>query len=218
MSLAVDHLVVAAATLDEGVAWCEGTLGITPAPGGRHALFGTHNRLFKIASETFPQAYFETIAIDPGAPAPSRRRWFGLDDPGLRARLAQGPRLIHFVARSDCLERDRRCLIEAGEEPGEPVHASRDTPHGRLAWEILVRPDGSLAHGGALPTLIQWRAEHPTGAMPDSGVTLRSLECRGLPARVRETLGLRGVAWSDATRPSLRAVLATPRGEVTLRT
>ena len=36
--VAVDHLVIAAATLDEGVAWCEATLGVTPGPGGRHAI------------------------------------------------------------------------------------------------------------------------------------------------------------------------------------
>jgi hypothetical protein len=30
----LDHLVVAARTLDEGVAWCEATLGVTPGPGG----------------------------------------------------------------------------------------------------------------------------------------------------------------------------------------
>ena len=52
-AVAVDHLVVAAATLDEGVAWCERTLGVTPAPGGKHALFGTHNRLLAIGSAAF---------------------------------------------------------------------------------------------------------------------------------------------------------------------
>ena len=31
----LDHLVVMAASLDEGVAWCEATLGVTPGPGGQ---------------------------------------------------------------------------------------------------------------------------------------------------------------------------------------
>ena len=44
-----------------------GKLGITPGPGGQHPLMGTHNRLFSIASAAYPQAYFEIIAIDPGA-------------------------------------------------------------------------------------------------------------------------------------------------------
>ena len=60
----VDHLVVAAATLAQGVAWCEATLGLTPGPGGKHPLMGTHNRLLKIATAAFPEAYLEIIAID----------------------------------------------------------------------------------------------------------------------------------------------------------
>jgi hypothetical protein len=47
---AVDHLVIAAASLEEGVAWCEATLGVTPGPGGEHPLMGTHNRLLRIAT------------------------------------------------------------------------------------------------------------------------------------------------------------------------
>ena len=32
--LQLDHLVVGAASLAQGVAWCENTLGVTPGPGG----------------------------------------------------------------------------------------------------------------------------------------------------------------------------------------
>ena len=32
----VDHLVVLAADLASGVAWCQRTLGITPTAGGEH--------------------------------------------------------------------------------------------------------------------------------------------------------------------------------------
>ena len=46
---------------------------ITPGSGGRHALMGTHNRVFAIGSEAFPRAYFEIIAIDPDAPDPAAR-------------------------------------------------------------------------------------------------------------------------------------------------
>ena len=52
----LDHLVVAARSLDEGAAWCEATLGIVPGPGGKHPLMGTHNRLFPIASDRHPRA------------------------------------------------------------------------------------------------------------------------------------------------------------------
>ena len=67
MTAQIDHLVVAATSLAEGVAWCESTLGVTPGPGGEHPLMGTHNRLFSIASVGYPAAYFEIIAINPEA-------------------------------------------------------------------------------------------------------------------------------------------------------
>jgi len=216
VSVALDHLVVAAATLEQGVAWCEATLGITPGPGGQHVAFGTHNRLVRIASETFPQAYLEIIAIDPAGQT-SRQRWFALDDPAMQARLAEGPRLIHFVARSTMLDMHRWGLINVGHRPGEPVRASRRTPQGLLEWEILVRDDGAFECGGALPTLIQWRGPHPTEAMPDSGVVLRSLTLRGLGARARDVLRLRGVQVASDPGPALTAVLATPQGDVTLQ-
>ena len=63
----IDHLVVLASSLDEGAQWCEAVLGVTPGPGGEHALMGTHNRLLSLASPAYPQAYLELIAINPGA-------------------------------------------------------------------------------------------------------------------------------------------------------
>lgn len=213
---AVDHLVVAAATLAQGAAWCEALLGITPGPGGKHALMGTHNRLFSIATDAFPLAYFEIVAIDPDAPPPGRPRWFGLDDPALQARIAQQPRLVHMVARSAVLDLHRRGLVAAGLQPSEPVHAARDTPDGRLEWQIMLRPDGTLLCGGALPTLIQWQGPHPAERMPASGVSLRALSLRGVPDGARTVLALRGVSHDAGAGPALRALLATPLGEITL--
>jgi len=213
----LDHLIVAAATLAEGVAWCEKVLGVTPGPGGQHPLMGTHNRLLKIATPSFEEVYLEIIAIDPAAATPQRVRWFGLDEPERRASLAQGPRLIHVVARSPQLDMHRFGLIQICLQPGEPVKAGRDTPQGPLAWQILVRDDGRLLCGGALPTLIQWDGRHPTQAMPDSGVTLSALTLRGVPARARDVLRLQGVAVQETpAAPALTAVLQTPRGEVVL--
>jgi hypothetical protein len=210
--VAVDHLVVAARSLAEGVSWCEATLGVTPGPGGQHPLMGTHNRLLKIASAAFEQAYLEIIAIDPEAAPPGRIRWFGMDTLDLSA----GPRLIHVVGRSPMIDMHRWGLINVGVKPGEPVKAGRETPQGRLSWQILVRDDGQLNGGGALPTLIQWEGRHPTEAMPDSGVVLKSLVLNGVPDRVRDVLRLRGVSVSDAAGPALKATLGTPLGDVTL--
>lgn len=214
----VDHVVVAAATLAEGAAWCEATLGVAPGPGGAHPLFGTHNRLLKIATAAHPQAYLEIIAIDPAAPAPARPRWFGLDDAALRSALRSGPRLLHVVVATSDLDADRSALAALGWDAGEPLRASRDTAAGRLEWELLVRADGRLLAGGALPTLIQWRGPHPTAAMPASGIALRSLTLRALPAPVRDLLALDGVQMVDGPGPAVEACFDTPLGAVTLRT
>lgn len=211
--VAVDHLVVAAASLEAGVAWCEATLGVSPGPGGQHPLMGTHNRLLKIASDAYPLAYLEIIAIDPQAPPPTRRRWFGMDE----LDLSTGPRLIHWVGRSPMLDMHRWGLITVGQNPGDPVKAGRDTPQGPLSWQILLRDDGLLSCGGALPTLIQWQGRHPAEAMPDSGVVLKSLALRGLPDRARDVLRLRAVALSSGEGPVLAAVFSTPLGDVTLQ-
>ncbi len=212
----VDHLVVAAASLDQGVAWCEATLGVTPGPGGRHALMGTHNRLLTIADAVFPQAYFEIIAIDPDAPPPGRARWFGLDEAALQQRIAVQPRLVHLVARCTDLQAQRRALLGAGFDPGDVLSAGRDTPQGRLQWQNTVRADGRPGQGGALPTLIQWSGAHPTAAMPASGVTLHSLALCGLPEAARAALRLQGVKCLPPPGAALRATLATPLGVVTL--
>jgi hypothetical protein len=212
--VAVDHLVVAAATLDEGVRWCEATLGVTPGPGGKHALMSTHNRLFTIAGGGIPEAYFEIIAIDPEAPPPGRARWFGLDV----IDLAAGPRLMHWVGRSADIEAHLAALRSVGIDAGEALAASRDTPAGLLRWRIAVRRDGALQFGGALPTLIEWGERNPAATMPASGVTLRSLALRGLPARCVDALGLQALQNASDSGPALSAQLDTPRGPVTLTT
>ena len=179
MKAELDHLVVIASTLDDGVRWCEATLGITPGPGGSHPLMGTHNRLLRIDGPGFEYAYLEIIAVDPMAlptRAPGLKRWFDLDDPALTKRLAQyGPQLCHWVARTPDVEAARTALRLLRIERGPVLSASRMTPAGLLEWKITVRDDGHRLFGGALPTLIQWGAVHPVGQMAPSAVRLQAL-------------------------------------------
>ncbi len=212
MSIALDHLVVAAANLDEGARWCEATLGVTPGPGGKHTLMGTHNRLLRIADAAFPQAYFEIIAIDADAAPPQRRRWFGLD----AIDLAAGPRLLHWVARCAALDEQLAALRAAGFDAGTAIAIARDTPRGRLEWRIGVRDDGHLACGGALPSLIEWGALHPSDALPASGLSLHSLKLRGVPLAAAQALRCPGIEFAADAGPALTATLDTPRGRVTL--
>jgi hypothetical protein len=210
----VDHVVVAARTLDDGVAWCEAMLGIVPGGGGTHPLMGTHNRLFSVASDAFERAYFEIIAIDPAARPPGRARWFGLDS----LDLSRGPRLVNIVARTPSLDDTLSALRDAGIDAGRALAASRPTPNGLLQWRIAVRDDGLVLHGGALPTLIEWGETHPADAMPASGVTLQALTLRGVPQAVVAALDFQGVTVADGAGPALTARLHTPRGPIDLST
>lgn len=223
MTAQIDHLVVAAANLEEGVAWCGATLGVTPGPGGEHALFGTHNRLLKLHGDAVPPVYLEIIAINPQA-QPTRtanlRRWFDLDDPTLHHRLRQhGPQLVHWVARVPAIDPAVAALQALGIDRGKVLQASRPTPQGLLQWRISVRDDGQRLFDGALPTLIEWGDTHPAHTMPDSGLTLTAFETSHPQTReLRQALhavGLAGIPVSDEP-PTLVAQLQTPNGRVTL--
>jgi hypothetical protein len=216
----VDHLVVMATTLGQGVQWCEATLGITPGAGGQHALMGTHNRIFKIASNRYPLAYFEIIAIDPHAPTPDRVRWFDMDDPALRARIARsGPQLIHFAASVPDAGAAVGALALLGLDRGAVLHASRPSTGGLLQWQITVRADGQRLLNGALPTLIQWGPIHPAQSLPDSGVTLQALELSHPQAETLDAacraIGLDGVSISEGPA-RVGARFQTPLGVIAI--
>ena len=223
---ALDHLVVLSASLAEGVAWCEATLGITPGPGGEHPLMGTHNRLLRLETSArlgSGRAYLEIIAINPAATptqAAPARRWFDMDDPTLRERAArQGPQLVHWVARVASLTGALQAWQRLGIDRGEARAASRPTPTGLLEWQISLRPDGQRLFDGCLPTLIEWGAHHPSATMADSGLTLHSLALQHPQASLLQTacdaLGLTGLSITEGP-PSLQAQLHTPRGPITL--
>ncbi len=239
----IDHIVVVAQTLEQGVAWCEATLGITPQPGGDHPQFGTHNRIFKIATPHFPLAYFEIIAIEKiaiqaintlvngqnsGKNEAKKSRWFDMDDTALQAAVAIEPRLVHFVANTDDIQAGRAALKAVGIDRGAAVEASRPTRKGRLEWKITVRDDGQRLFNGALPSLIQWGKNndaeplrlHPRNTLPRSGVSLQSVAVTSpTPEKLQaayDAIGLAGVTVS-AGEANITVTLKTPKGLVELQ-
>lgn len=230
MTSTTDHLVIVASSLEQGVAWCEATLGITPAPGGEHKLFGIHNRLFKIATPANPMAYCEIIAINPKATpqaAPPSKRWFDMDDAALQAAVTIEPRLAHFVVNTPDVQAACAALQACGIDRGPPKLATRHTNKGVLQWQITVREDGKRLFNGMLPTLIQWGAQgdadpmrlHPRNSLPRSRVTLQSISAT-LPnttdlEAAYAAIGLHGIA-VQAGPANLTATFQTPKGIVTL--
>jgi len=206
----LDHLVVACETLEQGDAWLHALAGVAPAGGGAHPGWGTHNRVLRLDART----YLELIAADPSQPEPALPRPFGLDDAGLRAQLAERPRLVHFV-----------CRVASLESPSAQDLRIEAMTRGALSWRIEMPAD---ARAAALrwtglrrlqPTKIEWQGgttpvRHPVDTLPASGVTLRSLRVavpggEALPAAL---LGDPRVVVAQAAQPSLAAELWTPRG------
>lgn len=208
--LEFDHLVIGAARLVDGVAWLERRLGVVLPPGGAHPRMGTHNHV----SAFGPSHYLEVIAVDPEAPPPTVPRWFALDDPAERGRLAQRPRPLTWVARTGDLEASLAAARAAGADLGRPVEMSR----GDLAWRISLRDDGGLPEGGTLPALIEWPpGPHPAGRMADQGLRLEALELHHPePERLAAVLDALGAGQLAeclrGERPDLRAVLRTADG------
>ncbi|WP_212525363.1 VOC family protein [Actibacterium sp. MT2.3-13A] len=203
--LELDHLAVSAATLEEGAHHVEEALGVTLAPGGRHELMGTHNRLLHLG----PGLYLEVIAVDPEAPAPARPRWFDLD------RFAGPPRLTNWIARCEALA---QVLPRAPAGAGAALALSR----GDLAWEMAVPADGRLPFDGAFPALIAWQqGAHPAARLPEADCRLIGLEvihpqARALRAALAGLLNDPRVVISEGPQKALRATLRGPRGEVVL--
>lgn len=208
----LDHIAVAALTLDEGAAYIRNKLGVEVPMGGEHLAMGTHNRLMRLGNGV----YLEVIAIAPHLAAPVRPRWFALDAVAMREKLAERPRLVTWVVRTDDIESDvTRSSVETG--------AVTPMTRGNLSWKIGIRPDGSLPLDGLFPTLIQWpKGPHPVENMDDFGCRLKSLRLhhsasetlRSALASIRAD-GLVEIVQVDG-RPYLSAEIETPNGLVTL--
>lgn len=204
-SLELDHLVIAAKTLEQGVIWLEEKLGVTMQTGGKHPLLGTHNALLKLGERT----YLEVIAVDPDAPTPTRARWFELDS----AHSLEHPKLIHWVARTDNLE----TRVQEFPMLGSVLEATR----ANLSWQITVPDDGHLNFEGLIPTLISWRGVHPTSQLEDQNCKLLLLQGEHLdPQAVNHTLEQMGAQTIleivKAPVAKLRAIIQTPHGRVEL--
>jgi hypothetical protein len=216
ISTNLDHIVVAARTLDEGRVWAREILGIDSVGGGKHDGLATHNTLLKLDGKR----YLEIIAIDPDAGAPNFPRWFGLDTPDVREHIAYGPRLVAWVAR--CAG-----APDAIEQLATTQHYSasivRPASRADFHWRFAFTPNGARIAGGTLPHVIQWDCEvHPCDRLPESGISLTALML-GAPEPERVTGMLEALRFADArvqvgqsTAPNLVAMLRTSRGSVVL--
>ncbi len=206
----VDHLLLGAADLDQGIAWVEQRTGVRPALGGSHPGRGTRNALLSLGNGH----YLEVIAPDPAQTVYS----FQID-----IRKLIEPRLITWAAGTTDIEAVAVRAKAAGYQVFGPADGSRARPDGtRLAWRTLGIAS-TLAAGAVepIPFFIQWSANtvHPSIDSP-KGCALKAFRItHPNPSAVNTVLGAVGIEADVTTGPeaAIQATLATPKGLVDLR-
>jgi hypothetical protein len=203
----IDHLVLAAPRLDDGVAFVQATLGAAPIPGGAHAGRGTHNALASLGAPT----YLEVIAPDP-AQAGTAALPFGLE-------AGEPPRLVAFAVGCADIDATVAALRAAGCTGIDPPSAmSRVLPNGsEISWRLTTVGAPPM---GPIPFLISW--DGGTSPAHDSPHAGRLIALRAGHPRPSEPLELLAVLGVDvpvepASTPWLEATIETDGGSVRLR-
>lgn len=211
----LDHIVIAAASLKEGVAYVKRELGVDMPFGGEHVKMGTHNHLMQLGNDVF----LEVITINENAAPPGRPRWYGLDDPYTRGCLVNQPAVLAWVINTDDLA---SLMQSASYSQGNSELVTR----GDLSWLFGLPEDGRLLAGGMLPYAIEWHVDkHPSGKMADLNCRLERLEIfHPYPEWIEsalqsinalELVRVKAIPANDS--PFLSAVIKTPNGKVQLQ-
>ncbi|WP_319522045.1 VOC family protein [uncultured Desulfosarcina sp.] len=166
MQTQIDHLVIGARTLTEGVNYVKDLLGVDMPFGGVHPKMGTHNHLMRLGND----AFLEIIAVNHDIEPPERPRWFGLDDAFIRQQIEQQPSLLTWVVNTQDI---KALMSQSTFSLGKAELISR----GNLNWYFGLPDDGRLLAGGMLPYAIEWQTDkHPSANMADLGCRLSGLE------------------------------------------
>lgn len=215
MKTRIDHLIIGAATLEQGAIFVKEKLGVDIPSGGVHEKMGTHNRLMQLGDEV----YLEVLAINPDGKPPESPRWCGLDDPHVSRRLRKQPTFLTWVVNTNDIEKLlRQAVFSFGR--------SRPLSRGHLSWYFGLPDDGRLLAGGMLPYVIEWRTNsHPSTNMADAGCRFRGLEIHHpYPYWLRSVLESIGAAelvrihpLQKNRPPHLVAHIETPTGPKDLR-
>jgi len=191
----VDHILIGAASLDDGIRAFENATGVTPVRGGRHPSRGTENALASLGG-----VYVEIIAPQAGA----RPDEFIGELRALKAPAVVGW-AVHVVDAADAAAR----LTQAGFKPTTPRPGSRVTPEGAtLEWATFEVETPRIA--GA-PFFIRWgdATTHPSLTSP-GGCSMTSFQVADPQgAELSRKLAAIGVAAEvrAAERPRMRLAL-----------
>jgi hypothetical protein len=202
----VDHLILGARDLDEGIRRFEERTGVRPLVGGEHPGRGTRNALVSLG----PGLYIEILAPQANAP-----------DSGRVAELRALTDLVPhgwavFVGDVDAA---RRRLADAGLGLSEIQPGSRARPDGsRLQWKTFEIEKPKIA---GIPFFIRWGegTTHPSQDSP-GGCRLQRLRAvtpdGDAMRRALAALPL-DVAAEAGPRAGLDITLECPKGTVRFR-
>ena len=112
MRCQIDHLIIGAETLEQGVEYVRNTLGVEVPSGGKHAAMATHNHVMSLGDNV----YLEIIAANNSQQAQVERlqqpRWFALDDPYVKKTLSESPTLLTWAVNTpDISTNAGQCVV-----------------------------------------------------------------------------------------------------------
>ena len=199
----LDHILLGASSLEEGIAFVKQHTGVTAALGGVHPGRGTRNALLSLGEKH----YLEIIAPDPAQSG-------SLDDYDLKTLPA--PHLVGWAAHPGDLNAFAARLRNANFAFDGPTPGSRRRPDGRLLeWKTLNLHDDQA---GLLPFFIEWSAGtvHPSADAPAGCKILRFEHSTPRNVELRRFCTLLGldVHVTDGAKPQLFARIAAPDGRV----
>ncbi len=201
----LDHVVIAVPDLDTAARTLEERHGLTSVEGGRHAGWGTANRIVPLGD-----TYVELIAVvdEREAPGSTFGRWVG-------EATRDGARPLGWAVRTDELDDlARRLGLEV-------TDGSRPTGDGELLrWRVAGVAEAAAEP--SLPFFLEWAAGSPfpgrAPAASAAGVRIAELRVSGNAERLGEWLGADALPVAvDAGAPALtRVVLEGGGGEIVL--
>ncbi len=202
----LDHLLWEEQRLSEGERRFAALTGITPAFGGRHPDMGTHNSLLSLGQEK----YLEIIALDP-----AHLKAANLPEEKLSNFT---PGLFAFGVRTYDLLRVGQLVGAGGLKVSDVRNISRQSPDGQtLTWQTVVVEGHDFENLVPFFTLCGDML-HPSETAPKGCELLefsvghpQHRELSRLYAALEVNVPVR-----ESEQLRLRAVLATPKGEVVL--
>jgi Glyoxalase-like domain len=214
MQTCLDHLVIGAASLEAGIEYVKEVLGVDIPAGGHHEKMGTCNHLMQLGNDVF----LEVIAIDETLAAPSRPRWYGLDDPFVVQKIKTRPALLTWVVNTpDIKGFQSNTMFSFG--------TFEQVSRGQLSWLFGIPDDGRLLAAGMVPYVIEWMTKpHPVKTMSDKGCHLKALHIHHPHADWLQNI-LSDVGAADLVEihplngheaPRLTAQIETPSGIIEL--